>query len=227
MMPANTTPDQKRGVFIENNIGLVHACAHRFTGRGIEYDDLFQAGCIGLVKAYDGFDESRGLRFSTYAVPVILGEIKRLFREGGTVKVSRRLKELSMKAMRAINDVVKETGVEPTMSELAVRLECSEELLVEALCSAKPSISLTCDDEDGENRVADIPVLHEEENTTERIALKDAMAKLNDEERALLIQRYFKNKTQSQTAALLGTTQVQVSRNERKIIAKLRGYMSD
>ncbi len=223
-MPVQSTAD--RNTFIEENIGLAHACAHRFTGRGIEYDDLFQAGCMGLIKAYDGFDESRGLRFSTYAVPVILGEIKKLFREGGTVKVSRRLKELSMKAVRAINESVQQTGNEPTISELAQKLDCSQEAVIEALCAAKPSVSLTCDDEDGEERVADIPV-HEEETISERLTLKDAINRLNAEERRLLTQRYYKNKTQSETAKMLNTTQVQISRNERKIIAKLREYMAD
>ncbi len=226
-MPANTAQQESRAQFIENNIGLVHACAHRFTGRGIEYDDLFQAGCVGLVKAYDGFDPSRGLRFSTYAVPVILGEIKRLFREGGTVKVSRRLKELSLRAARAIHDTVKETGAEPTICELAGRLDCSQEMLVQALCSARPSLSLTCEeDEDGEKRVADIPVL-EEEFLSERIALKDSIGRLAPEERQLLFYRYFKNKTQSETACLMQTTQVQISRRERRIIEKLRQFMSD
>ena len=91
---------ESRSEIIENNLGLVHSCANRFRGRGVEYDDLFQAGCVGLVKAADGFDHSRGVRFSTYAVPVILGEIKRIFRDGGSVKVSRTLKELSVKAGR-------------------------------------------------------------------------------------------------------------------------------
>ncbi|MEG1985283.1 MAG: sigma-70 family RNA polymerase sigma factor [Oscillospiraceae bacterium] len=193
----------------------------------MEYDDLFQAGCMGLIKAYDGFDESRGLRFSTYAVPVILGEIKRLFREGGSVKVSRRLKELSLKASRVINNTIKETGIEPTIFEIAQKLECSEEMLVEAMCSAKPSISLTCDDEDGENRIADIPILHEEEIISERLTLKDAIERLSDTERMLLSERFYKNKTQSETASILNTTQVQISRTERKIISKLREYMSD
>ena len=101
---------EQRSRMIEENIGLVHACAHRFKGKGIEYDDLFQAGCIGLVKATDAFDSERGVRFSTYAVPVILGEMRRLFRDGGTVKVSRSLKELSMKAARQRDQFAKEHG---------------------------------------------------------------------------------------------------------------------
>lgn len=102
------------------NIGLVHSCARRFMGRGIEYDDLFQAGCMGLVKAADGFDQERGLKFSTYARSVILGEIRRLFRDGGTVKVSRSLKELSMKATRERETFLTREGREPSVGELAI-----------------------------------------------------------------------------------------------------------
>ena len=124
---------EQRSRMIEENIGLVHACAHRFKGKGLEYDDLFQAGCMGLVKATDAFDSERGVRFSTYAVPVILGEMRRLFRDGGTVKVSRSLKELSMKAARQRDQFAKEHGREPTVSELAQALQ---ELLLES--SARP-----------------------------------------------------------------------------------------
>ena len=115
-MPPTPVVLGPRAEFIEKNLGLVHSCAGRFKGRGVEYDDLFSAGCMGLVKAYDGFDGSRGLCFSTYAVPVILGEIKKLFRDGGTVKVSRSLKELSLKISAVRERCVKETGQEPTVS---------------------------------------------------------------------------------------------------------------
>ncbi|MEG2393996.1 MAG: sigma-70 family RNA polymerase sigma factor, partial [Ruthenibacterium sp.] len=110
-MPVTLGP---RAEFIENNLGLVHACAGRFKGRGMEYDDLFAAGCMGIVKAYDGFDETRGLCFSTYAVPVILGEIKKLFRDGGSVKVSRSVKELGLKVTATRERWLKMKGQEPT-----------------------------------------------------------------------------------------------------------------
>ena len=109
-----------RELLITENLGLVHSCAHRFTGRGIEYEDLFQAGSMGLVKAFDAFDCERGVRFSTYAVPVILGEMRRLFRDGGTVKVSRSLKELSIKATRERENFLLKNGREPTVSELSL-----------------------------------------------------------------------------------------------------------
>ena len=126
-----------------DNIGLVHACARRFMGRGIEYDDLFQSGCMGLVKAADGFDEERGLKFSTYAVPVILGEIRRLFRDGGTVKVSRSLKELSLRASRERDAFTAREGREPSVGELADLLGVEREQAVEALGASMPALSLT------------------------------------------------------------------------------------
>ena len=146
---------EQRSRMIEENIGLVHACAHRFKGKGIEYDDLFQAGCIGLVKATDAFDSERGVRFSTYAVPVILGEMRRLFRDGGTVKVSRSLKELSMKAARQRDQFAKEHGREPTVSELAQALQVSEEAVVEALGAGAPPVSLTSEEDSSQ---LDLPV---------------------------------------------------------------------
>lgn len=138
-----TTAEADRSKTIEQNIGLVHACAHKLKGKGIEYDDLFQAGCMGLVKATDAFDTERGVRFSTYAVPVILGEMRRLFRDGGTVKVSRSLKELSMKVTRQREEFIKLNAREPTVSELSQLLQTSEEAIVEALGAAAPPVSLT------------------------------------------------------------------------------------
>lgn len=134
---------ENREDFVERNVGLVRALVPRFLGRGIEYDDLFQAGCMGLVKAADNFDASRGFKFSTYAVPVILGEMRRLFRDGGAVKVSRSLKELSMKAVRTAERIAGETGSEPSVSELAEALGVSVEKCAEALNAGRQPVSLT------------------------------------------------------------------------------------
>ena len=213
----------EREEMIEKNMGLVHACAHRFQGRGIEYEDLFQAGCMGLVKATDAFDWERGVRFSTYAVPVILGEMRRLFRDGGTVKVSRTLKELSMRVMRERDRFYTQTGREPTILELAQRMNESVEDIVEAIGAAAPAISLTgTDEEDGQNSQMDIPVESEEERITDLLALKQAMGILPAKDRSLIIFRYFQGKTQTETAKLLGMTQVQVSRREKKILQNMR-----
>ena len=136
--------------FAERNVGLVRALVPRFLGRGIEYDDLFQAGCEGLIKAAAHFDPDRGYKFSTYAVPVILGEMRRLFREGGTVKVSRGLKELSMKAVHLSEQIETETGKAPSVSVLAEKLGVPEEKCAEALNAAAQPVSLTGDDENNE-----------------------------------------------------------------------------
>lgn len=205
-----------------DNLGLVHTCARRFDRRGIEYDDLFQAGCMGLVKAVDGFDESRGLKFSTYAVPVILGEIRRLFREGGTVKVSRSLKELSLRATREREAFFRSEGREPSITELAERLGVEPELAVEAVSASLPALSLTRIGDDEDAGELDIPVPPPEETITDRLALRQVLSELSERDRALIVYRYLKHQTQQSTAEELGMTQVQVSRRERVILQQLR-----
>ena len=209
-----------------NNIGLVHSCARRFRDRGLEYDDLFQAGCVGLAKAVDGFDTSRGLQFSTYAVPVILGEIRRLFREGGTVKVSRSLKELSLKVNRERSKMLVELDREPTIHELATRLSRSPEDIAEALLAGLPPLSLTAERDDGDNETIDLPVPPPEEQITDTLALRQVLSELEPRDRALISLRYLRGLTQQATAVHLGMTQVQVSRKERKILAMLREKLS-
>lgn len=213
---------QNRDQRICENIGLVHACARRFLGRGVEYDDLFQAGCMGLVKAADGFEEERGLRFSTYAVPVILGEIRRLFRDGGSVKVSRSLKELSLRASRERDAFAASQGREPTVHELANLLGVEPEQAAEALGASLPPLSLTRSGEEEEGNQIDVPVAPPEEGITDRIALRQVLRELPPQDRALIVQRYLHSRTQQATADLLGMTQVQVSRRERAILARMR-----
>ena len=207
--------------FITENLGLVHSCCKHFTKRGADYDDLFQAGCVGLIKAVNGFDESRGLCFSTYAVPVILGEIKRLFRDGGAVKVSRSLKELFLKATREKEKMENELCRQVTVSELAVRLQVNSEELAEAFCAAQPTVSLTYESDDG-TRELNIPTLSIEEEFSDKLDLEVALEKLEKIERDIIKLRYFRGLTQSQTAKKLGMTQVQVSRKEKKILISLR-----
>ena len=210
-----------REILITENLGLVHSCAHRFTGRGIEYEDLYQAGCMGLVKAFDAFDTERGVRFSTYAVPVILGEMRRLFRDGGTVKVSRSLKELSIRTTREREKFLLKNGREPAVSELAVILSETEENITEALCAAAPVVSLTVGEDEGGGQ-ADIPVESPEDEITERLSVIKAVSDLDEKDRMLIKLRYYESKTQTQTAKVLGMTQVQVSRREKKILEILR-----
>jgi len=210
-----------RDGLVTENTGLVHSCCKRFVGKGVDYDDLFQAGCVGLVKASKGFDSGRGLQFSTYAVPAILGEIKRLFRDGGTVKVSRSLKELSLKTMRCREQLLLSLGREPTIFELSGLLEAEPEAVSMALCAAQPVISLTQSGEDGETQL-DIPAGDDEQERIDALSLRDALSGLPADDRRLIVLRYFNNKTQTQTAQIMGISQVQVSRKEKVILTKLR-----
>lgn len=210
---------------VRDNIGLVHACARHFKGRGMEYDDLFQAGCLGLVKAVDNFDENRGVKFSTYAVPVILGEIKRLFRDGGAVKVGRGLKELSLKATRTAASFAEREGRSPTVEELAELLGVSPEETAQALGAAQMPVSLTQSDDDGGGQM-DISVEAGDDKIAELLSLKQVVTELEPKDRSIIIFRYFKSRTQTETADALGMTQVQVSRREKKILNELRVKLS-
>ena len=216
----------RRGEFIQNNLGLVHCCAGRFRGRGIEYEDLYAAGCLGLVKACDGFDASRGVCFSTYAVPVILGEIKKLFRDGGTVKVSRTLKELGLKINAERERTLKRTGVEPSVTQLAEALGTTPEQVALAIRASMPALSLTPVESEDSSKEWDIPVDSPEESLSERISLNEVMNKLQPQDRLLIRLRFFGGKTQSETARVLKTTQVQISRRERKILKWMRSELT-
>ena len=206
-----------RDEFIEGNLPLVHKLANRFRGRGVEYEELYAAGCVGLVKAVDRFEPERGLCFSTYAVPVILGEIRRLFRDGGSVKISRSLKELSVKAAR-LRDQLSANG-EPRISDIAQALGVTPEEAAEALCAGIPPVSLD-HGEDGEP--LPVPSASGEDALIDRLALRQCLSELSVEDREILMLRYFRRKTQCETAQILGMTQVMVSRRERKLLKELR-----
>lgn len=211
---------------ITDNLGLVHACAGKFIGRGIEYDDLFQIGCIGLIKAAKGFDSERGLMFSTYAVPTIIGEIKRVFRDTGAIKVSRSLKELSFKVVKARENFEKEKGREPTVTEIADVLGVSADEVSDAVCILQPVMSLTVDNDDGTVQM-ELPVDSGEEDINNRIYIESLLHSLNELDAKLIIMRYFEGKTQSETANLLNMSQVQVSRAEKRILTSLRKQEKD
>ena len=213
----------QREEFITNNMGLVHSCAKRFRGKGIEYEEMFAAGCVGLIKAYDAFDSGRGVQFSTYAVPVILGEIKKLFRDGGMLKVTRSIKELSLKVSYAREFLQKQLGQEPTVKEIADYLSVSTEDVAQAITVSTPPMSLTAIfEEEDSNCEFDIPVESDEENLANMMGLKYAISDLDKEEKQIIYLRFFQNKTQAVTAQMLGKTQVQISRQERRIIQKMR-----
>ena len=214
---------KERNAVIEQNIGLVHACAGRFKGRGVEYEDLFQAGCVGLCKAADGFDESRGFAFSTYAVPTILGEIRRIFRDGGTVKVGRNLKEKSRRVLQVQQSLTTELGREPTISELSKKIDCDAAETAFLLGAALPTVSLTYGEEQGSQ--VDIPVPSPDTQIEERLSLYAVLDSLDPTERKLIELRYFQSMTQTQTAEILRISQVQVSRKEKAILQKMRREM--
>lgn len=214
---------EKREQMITDNIGLVHSIANRFRSRGVEYEDLFQAGCVGLIKAVDGFDEDKGFAFSTYAVPVIMGEIKRIFRDGGPIKVSRSLKEKSIKIQAIRDRFVNKNLREPTMSELAALSNEDINDLPEILNVINPVVSLSAFTEDTDEEI-DIPV-DESDNLFNKLSINQAMNNLSENERNLIIFRYFHGKTQCETAKLLNVSQVQVSRKEKQLLLKMRGLL--
>ncbi len=209
----------------EENLGLVHLCANRFRGKGIEYDDLYGAGCVGLVKAAAAFDRDRGVKFSTYAVPVILGEIKRLFRDGGSVKVSRSVRELGMRISRSREQFALLHGREPTVAELAELTDSSPEDVAEAIAVNLPVVSLTGDPENGNDGQIDIAEPSPDAELVDILSLRQALGALDETDRRLIYCRYFKDMTQTRTAEVLGMSQVQVSRREKKLLMILRGNL--
>ncbi len=218
--------NEEREALIGENYGLVHSCANKFRGRGVEYEDLFQAGCVGLIKAADNFDKERGFAFSTYAVPVILGEIRRIFRDGGAVKVGRSLKERSRQAMKIKDELALTLSREPTVSELAEKLGVDVATASELITVSLPTISLTSCDDDGKENQLDIPTEAPEAEITEKMALRAVVNALEERDRKLIELRYFKGMTQVSTAKELGMSQVQVSRREKVILGIMRKSMS-
>lgn len=210
-----------RDELIQENLGLVHLCAKKFVGRSIDYDDLYSTGCVGLIKAVDNFDESLGYKLSTYAVPVILGEIKRLFRDGGIVKVSRSLKELSQKASKIADEYKKENSTDIPISLLAEKLGVDTFKASEALNVATPVMSLTTNTDDS-GKELEIPSVSIEDNLVNKIAIESILCTLEECDRRLIQLRYFSHKTQVETAKLLNMTQVQVSRKEKKLLLYMR-----
>ena len=208
---------------MEENLKLVHYVLKRFRDRGAEYDDLYQYGCMGLLKAIDRFDPQYNVRFSTYAVPVILGEIRRLFRESGSIRIGRKIRDLSLKIARIREMYFAQHGEEPTVSMLADMLAVTDEEITQAILAAMPVTSLTVREDDGNAlEQLDIPTESFEESLPERISLQQALEGLKEEDQLLIRLRYREDKTQAQTAELLGTAQVQISRREKKILLHLR-----
>lgn len=219
--------EKARTQLVEENVGLVWCVVKRFYGRGTDPEDLFQIGSIGLLKAIDKFDLSYDVKFSTYAVPMISGEIKRFLRDDGMIKVSRSLKELAYKAYLAKEEMKERLNREPTVEELAEKLEVEKEELALALESGGEVESLhkPIYQKDG-NEIQLMDKLEEKEEQEEKILnhmlLQQLLEQLKKEERQLIYMRYFANKTQSEIGKTMGISQVQVSRLEKKILGYLR-----
>lgn len=209
-----------RDELILNNLGLVGSCASRFIGKGIDYEDLYSSGCVGLIKAADRFDENLGFAFSTYAVPSILGEIRRLFRDGGAVKISRALKEKARELQFVKEELEKQLGVEPTISEIAEKMGLSVSETAQLLCVSQPVVSLTSENND--EKQIDIPADDEYSPIDDRLSIEQVLNCLNENDRKLIRLRYFDGLTQSKTANILGVSQVQVSRREKIILSDMR-----
>ncbi len=209
-----------RDELILNNLGLVGSCASKFIGKGVDYDDLYSAGCVGLIKAADGFQENLGFAFSTYAVPSILGEIKRIFRDGGAVKISRSLKEKARVLAIIKEKYEKENGVEPTVSELAEMMNISTAETVQLICVLQPVKSLTAEN-DNENQI-DVPAEDEYTPIEDKLSVHQILEQLPTKDRQLIMLRFFNGLTQSKTADIMGISQVQVSRREKIILHDMR-----
>ncbi len=216
-----------REQLVEENVGLIWCVVKRFYGRGIENEDLFQIGSIGLLKAIDKFDLSYDVKFSTYAVPMISGEIKRFLRDDGMIKVSRTLKELSYKIFRTREMMIDRLGREPTIEELSEEMQIEKEEIVEALEAGNEveSIYKPIHQKEG-NEIRLMDKLEEKEHQEEKILdhmlLQQLLGTLEKEERTLIYMRYFQDRTQSEVGKELGISQVQVSRMEKRIMENLR-----
>ena len=211
---------------VTENSGLIWSIARRYFGRGAEPDDLYQLGCVGFLKAIAGFDTSYGTQFSTYAVPKIAGEIRRFLRDDGAVKVSRSIKERAVAIKQTRDRLTGELGREPSISELSEVLDLSPEEIASAETATSCAESIQRESGDEGFTLEDVlATTGEEERIVERLALKEALSKLTERERLVLDLRYFHGLTQQRVAAVIGVSQVQVSRIEKKALLTLKNYL--
>ncbi len=222
--------DAATEALLSENMGLVRGAAHRFRERGVEYEDLLQIGTIGMLRAIRSFDLSRGLAFSTYAVPLIVGEIRRHLRDDGLIRVSRNYKKLCIELCNRRAEILQTQGREAGIEELAALCSVSREEAAVAMASATPVASLSdpaFEEEKGElsERLVDEESLHESEVLNDKIALRAAIGRMPPLWRKILLLRYYRDRTQQQTADALGLSQVKISREEKKILEFLRGEL--
>lgn len=217
---------QARDDLIKGNLRLVLSVIQRFTNRGENLDDLFQVGCIGLIKAIDHFDTSQGVRFSTYGVPMIIGEIRRYLRDNNSIRVSRSLRDTAYKAMQVKERMLADSNREPTVEEIAKELDIPREEVVVALESVVEPISLYepvfSDDGDTIYVMDQVGDKNDDRNWLDEIALKEAIQSLNGREKKILSMRYFQGKTQMEVASEIGISQAQVSRLEKAALDRIK-----
>jgi len=221
---------QAREALIQGNLRLVLSVIQRFTNRGEYVDDLFQVGCIGLIKSIDNFDLSQNVRFSTYAVPMIIGEIRRYLRDNNAVRVSRSLRDIAYKALQVREKLIYDNSAEPTVSQIAQHLDVSREEVVFALDAIQEPVSLFEPIyNDGGDPILVMDQLSDErsgdEQWLEEISIKEAMKKLNDREKHIVSLRFFAGKTQMEVAEEIGISQAQVYRLEKAALKQLRKYV--
>jgi RNA polymerase sporulation-specific sigma factor len=219
-----------RDLLVQRNMRLVWSVVQRFINRGYEPDDLFQIGCIGLLKAVDKFDLNYDVKFSTYAVPMIIGEIQRFIRDDGAVKVSRSLKETGIRVRKKKDELSKKLGRNPTINEIADSLEMAPEDIVLSLEAIRTPYSIheTVFENDGDP-ITILDQISDEDNGNwfDKMVIREAVDQLNEREKLIVYLRYFKDQTQTEVAARLGISQVQVSRLEKKILKEIKTQMAD
>ncbi len=217
-------------ILVENNVSLVKCIVKRYLGKGVDYDDLFQIGCMGFLKAISGFDEQFGVKFSTYAVPMIAGEIKRFMRDDGAVKVSRTMKQTAKEINLFVEEYVGKYGMQPPISEVAQAFSLDEAETVFIMGSSKMPVSLYGGSEfkDGKERelIETLPAADNQEEMLDRMLLKGAIEALPERDKKIIVLRYFRDMTQSEVAEKIGVSQVQVSRIESRIIKEFREKLS-
>lgn len=221
---------EAKEILVQKNIALVKSLVKKFLNRGHDYEDLLQLGSIGLIKAIQNYDPSYNVRFSTYAVPMIMGKIKRFLRDDGMIKVSRSLKELVNKTAVAREQLKASLGRDPSIQEIAEETGTTPEEIVYAMDAVRTPASIyDVIYEDEDSPILLIDKISEESSETEevmdRVTIKDLLSKLDKRERTIIIMRYFRDRTQSEIADLLGISQVQVSRIEKKVLTKMREMM--
>lgn len=223
---AKSGDNNAKETLLINNSGLVKSIAKKFTNKGVEFDDLYQLACIGFLKAINNFKEGFEVKFTTYAVPMIIGEIKRFLRDDGAIKVSRMIKMQAMQINRYIESYKNENGYEPKISDIAIKFNISQEDVIFALDSNKMPISIYEDSDNGNEKtpslIDKIQSEFDEDKLLDKIMFSSLIEKLPDREKKLIIMRFYRDKTQSETAKILGISQVQVSRLETKILEKFK-----